>query len=200
MKPSSVRPTDGAEKMLQTYGNLLFRLCLILLGSEADAEDAVQETMLKYLQKAPVFESAEHEKAWLITTAKNKCRDMLRFRARHPQIPLEEAPNLWDGQDARDGRDMQEWRVQRDLGRRVQKDAGILDGAQIPGPESADSRILEALCSLPEKFRIVLTLYYVEEIGISEIAGIIRRTPSAVKMRLQKGRKLLEEKYREEYL
>ena len=40
----------------------------------------------------------------------------------------------------------------------------------------------------------------VEEYRIDEIAKIIRRTPSAVKMRLQKGRKLLEKIYREEYL
>ena len=48
--------------------------------------------------------------------------------------------------------------------------------------------------------RLVLTLYYIEEYRIDEIAKIIRRTPSAVKMRLQKGRKLLEKIYREEYL
>ena len=63
-----------------------------------------------------------------------------------------------------------------------------------------DSGILEALMSLPEKFRLVLILYYVEEYRVEDIARIIRRTPSAVKMRLQKGRRLLEEKYRKEYL
>ena len=54
--------------------------------------------------------------------------------------------------------------------------------------------------SLPEKLRLVLTLYYVEEYHIEDIARIIQKTPSAVKMRLQKGRKLLEAKYRKEYL
>lgn len=53
---------------------------------------------------------------------------------------------------------------------------------------------------IPEKFRIVLALYYVDEYKVDEIAEIINRTPSAVKMRLQKGRKLLEEKYRKEYM
>lgn len=65
---------------------------------------------------------------------------------------------------------------------------------------SSDSGILEALMALPEKFRMVLILYYVEGYPINDIAKMIRRTPSAVKMRLQKGRKLLEEKYRKEYL
>ena len=54
--------------------------------------------------------------------------------------------------------------------------------------------------ALPEKFRLVLVLFYVEEYPIADIAKIIGRTPSAVKMRLQKGRRLLEELYRKEYL
>ena len=53
---------------------------------------------------------------------------------------------------------------------------------------------------LPERFRIVMILYYVEEYSIKAIAGMIGRTTSAVKMRLQKGRRLLEETYRKEYL
>ena len=54
--------------------------------------------------------------------------------------------------------------------------------------------------SLPDKFRIVMTLYYVEEYRVDDISQIIGKTSSCVKMRLQKGRKLLEERYRREYL
>lgn len=162
MDNSSVRPTDSVQTIVHIYGNTLFRICYVMLGSEADAEDAVQETIIKYMQKAPAFTNSEHEKAWLITTAKNQCRDMLRFRLRHPQINLEYLQGL--------------------------------------SSDTSDSGILEALMSLPEKFRLVLTLYYIEEYRIEDIARIIQKTPSAVKMRLQKGRKLLEEKYRKEYL
>lgn len=52
--------------------------------------------------------------------------------------------------------------------------------------------------TLPDKFRTVLVLYYVEEYRIEEIAKIIGRTNSAVKMRLQKGRRLLREAYEKE--
>jgi len=162
MQNSSVRPAGDMETLVHTYGNILYRLCLVMLRNESDAEDAVQETFIKYLQKAPQFEESEHEKAWLITVATNQCRDMLRFRKRHPQID----PKL-----------LQELSV-----------------------NSSESGILEALLSLPEKFRLVLILYYVEEYPIDEIAKIIGKTASAVKMRLQKGRKLLEETYRKEYL
>ena len=50
----------------------------------------MQETFIKYLQKAPGFENSDHEKAWLITVATNKCRDILRFRSQHSYADIEE--------------------------------------------------------------------------------------------------------------
>ncbi|MBQ8315068.1 MAG: RNA polymerase sigma factor [Lachnospiraceae bacterium] len=161
MRTTSARPADCIEDVMETYGTMLFRLCFVSLGNADDAEDAVQETLIKYVQKQPVFESAEHEKAWLIAVATNKCRDLLRFRTRHPVTDIEE---------------IKEYQA-----------------------EPADSGILEALMTLPEKFRTVLTLFYVEEYSVKEIADIIGKTTSAVKMRLQKGRVLLGEAYRKEY-
>ena len=61
--------------------------------------------------------------------------------------------------------------------------------------ERSETGILDSLMLLPEKFRMVLFLYYVEEYGVQEIANMIGKTPSAVKMRLQKGRRLLKEAY-----
>lgn len=162
MQNPSARPADEVEAVVHTYGDILFRICLVMLGNESDAEDAVQDTILRFLQKAPPFDSAEHKKAWLIRVAANRCRDMVRFWRRHPQIDL------------------------ADLREAVSE------------PES--SGIMEALMALPEKFRIVLTLYYVEEYRTKEIAAIIGKSDSAVKMRLQKGRRLLEEEYRKEFL
>lgn len=161
MEPTPA-PFREAEAALTAYGDMLYRLCLVMLRNEADAEDAVQDTFLQYLRRAPRFENAGHERAWLITTAKNKCHDILRYRRRHPPLPADAAlPEL---------------------------------------PDPADSGILQALLALPEKYRLVLMLYYVEDVPIREIARTIQRTPSAVKMRLQKGRRLLEEAYRREFL
>ena len=162
MRHTSARPADRIEEMVYKYGDKLFRICLITLGNASDAEDAVQETLIKYLQKAPDFENEEHEKVWLITVAVNKCRDILRYRKRHATVNIEEIQEFV----------------------KVDEDSGILD----------------ALMQVPEKYRIVMILYYIEEYRVSDIAKIIGKTASAVKMRLQKGRNLLREIYRKEYM
>ena len=83
MSQTSTRPDDDIEKIVHTYGNMLFRLCLLLLGNASDAQDVVQETFIKYLYKTSGFRDNEHKKAWLIKVATNRCRDILRFRSRH---------------------------------------------------------------------------------------------------------------------
>ena len=60
--------------------------------------------------------------------------------------------------------------------------------------------ILDALLKPNKKYRIVLTLYYVEEYKVREIAQILGLHESTVKKRLQTGRKHLAKIYREEYL
>jgi len=162
MQDLSARPVDNVEALVETYGNMLYRICFVMLKSDQDAQDAVQDTFIKYMNKAPAFESPEHMKAWLITVATNTCRDARRMRQKHTHVDADSLPDR---------------------------------AAQ---PE--DSSILRALTALPEKYRIVLTLHYVEENKVGEIAKIIGKTPSAVKMRLKKGRGLLEQQYRKESL
>lgn len=162
MENKSVRVDEDIERLMQMYGDKLFRMCLITLGNASDAEDAVQETLVKYLQKAPVFKDEEHKKAWLLTVATNQCRDMLRFKKRHPIVNM--------------------------------------DGIREFTSETTESGILDALMLIPEKYRMVLVLYYVEEYSIENIAKMVGRTKSAIKMRLQKGRKLLLDVYRKEYM
>ena len=157
MKKALARPANDIEAVIHSYGNMLFRLCLIMLGNTNDAEDAVQEVVIKYLQKAPKFENTEHEKAWLIKVSTNQCKDILRFRSRNQMVDIDQIKECVK--------------------------------------EESDSEIIDALMTLPEKYKIVLILYYVEGYSTKEIAGVIGKTPSAVKMRLKKGRMLLKAAY-----
>lgn len=148
----------GITAAVENYGSMLYRICLVSLGSPADAEDAVQDTFLKYIQKAPAFESGEHEKAWLIRVAVNTCKDIIKRR--RPQVDI--------------------------------------DAIQQSAPQRSDGEVMAALMSLPEKFRTVLILHCVEGYSVNETAEITGISPSAVKMRLQKARRLFREAYTEE--
>ena len=57
MTNPSARPTDDIEKTMAKYADMLYRLCCLILKNESDAEDAVQETILKLYQKSPSFQN-----------------------------------------------------------------------------------------------------------------------------------------------
>ena len=65
-------------------------ICVVMLADEQDTQDVIQDTFCAYLEKQPQFADREHEKAWLIRVAVNRCKDILRFRKRHPSISEEE--------------------------------------------------------------------------------------------------------------
>ncbi len=95
MRNQSGRPTEEDIKWaVETYSDMLFRLCLTILGNRADAEDALSETMLRYLTKGQRFDSEEHRKAWLLRVASNVCKDMYRFRKRNAYVPLDDLYDL----------------------------------------------------------------------------------------------------------
>lgn len=77
----------NARTLVDTYGDMIFRICLVALKNHADAEDALQEVLMKYFTHAPELKSDEHEKAWLIRVAVNQCRNMARARRAVPTEP-----------------------------------------------------------------------------------------------------------------
>lgn len=83
---------DIREAVME-YSDVLYRICIVILCNEQDTQDAIQDTFCRYLEKKPKFRDKEHEKAWLIKVATNICRDMLRFRVRHPKVYIDEVEN-----------------------------------------------------------------------------------------------------------
>ena len=71
------RPEDF-EAFVTKHENRLYRTALAIMGNISDAEDIVQEVFLRAYEKAPEFESEEHEKAWLIRVTVNFCKSRLR--------------------------------------------------------------------------------------------------------------------------
>ena len=76
------------EALIDTHTNTLYRTALAILGNPAEAEDAVQDTFLRYLETRPQLRDSEHEKAWLLRVIINACRSRLRAAKRHPLTEL----------------------------------------------------------------------------------------------------------------
>ena len=58
----------------------VYRICYSFMKNISDTEDMVQETFLRLIRTGVLFQSEEHEKAWLIVTASNLCKDTLKNR------------------------------------------------------------------------------------------------------------------------
>ena len=72
-----MRAQDEMQRVVEEYSSSLLRAAYSLLKNREDSEDAVQETFLRYMEKAPVFTSREHEKAWLLRVAVNISKNHL---------------------------------------------------------------------------------------------------------------------------
>lgn len=82
-----------AERLVNTYSDLILRLSYTYLKSTQDGEDIAQAVLLKLLTGDKTFHSPEHERAWVIRTAINACKDELRA-FRRKAAPLEEAAQV----------------------------------------------------------------------------------------------------------
>lgn len=80
--------SNRLEFLIDQYENTLFRTALAILGDRTGAEDAVQDTFLRYLEKRPQFADENHEKAWLLRVTANNCKSRLRTAALHPLTGL----------------------------------------------------------------------------------------------------------------
>ena len=75
----SLERTDREiTELYQRHVDTVYRVCYSYMKNRADTEDMVQDTFIKLISSGVCFQSAEHEKAWLIVTASNLCKNALR--------------------------------------------------------------------------------------------------------------------------
>lgn len=91
----------NAETALDRYGNSVLRLTYSYLHNLSDAEDILQDTLLKYIQAAPAFESDGHEKAWLLTVAANLSKNKLQYLRLRQTDELDETLAAQEREDLR---------------------------------------------------------------------------------------------------
>lgn len=90
---------EEIKEIVEKYSSLIFRISYCILCNSEDAEDAVQETFLKYITKAPDFNDEEHRKAWLIKVAANISKNMLMFRLKRETVSIDDVENIGISED-----------------------------------------------------------------------------------------------------
>lgn len=155
----------------------LYGAALRMTRSPADAEDLVQETMLKAYRSFDSFREGTNVRAWMYRILTNTFINNYRAKKRRPtETELEEVEQLY-------------------LYRRL---SGDIESGTEPSAEQklfetlTDEEVKDALESLPEPFRIAVLLADVEGFSYAEIAEIMDVPVGTVMSRLHRGRRALQ--------
>lgn len=153
-----MRSEQEVNRAVETYSNMIRRLCMLHLKNHADTEDIFQTVFLKYVLSSVSFEDEAHEKAWFIRVTINACKDLLKSFFRSHVTSLDEV---------------------------------LEQPAEIP---SDHREVLEAVLSLPKKYRDVVYLHYYEDYTAPEISKILGKNVNTIYTLLNRSRQALREK------
>lgn len=136
-----------------------------LLGDRAEAEDVLQEAMLRLWRAAPAWRPGEAQvSTWLYRVVSNLCIDRRRAQARRPTAALEDAPDVADS---------------------------ALDAAGALMQARRMAALEEALAGLPDRQRQAVVLRHIEGLSNPEIAAILEIGVEAVESLTARGKRAL---------
>lgn len=164
MDELSLCSREDFERVLERYGKMLYRLAFSRTGNYHDANDVVQDAMLRYIRSEKCFNDEEHRKAWLIKITIN-CSKSFHSSG-------------WNRH--RSGEEMDEEKF------------GSYDGDL--NKVDTKNAVLKAVLELPAKYRTVVHLFYYEDMTIEEICRVLDATEGAVKTQLHRARNMLKSK------
>ena len=84
--------TEQLERYFKEYYDLVYRVAFAQIKSHADTEDMLQEVFVRLLRYQPEFESNEHEKAWMIRTTVNLCKDLIKSKWHSTTVNIDTVP------------------------------------------------------------------------------------------------------------
>jgi RNA polymerase sigma-70 factor (ECF subfamily) len=187
------RDADAFESLIAPYRAELQAHCYRMLGSAADAEDALQETLLRAWRGLPRFEGRSSLRSWLYRIATNVCLKMIERRPKRV-LPIDYGP-------ASDPHDRPEGPLVEELWLDPYPDEalGLEDGPASPEAryeqrESVELAFVAALQHLPGRQRAVLLLRDVLGFAPGEIAKTLDATPASVYSALQRARQAVDER------
>lgn len=163
------RPAGEREaafhELVQRYQRRVFAVCVRVLGSPADAEDAVQETFVRLARGAAGFRGDAKLSTWLYRVARNVCTDHVRYDARRPSTPVEDITAVGTEPVADD----------------------------VIGARETAMTVEGALAQLDEQSRMLLLLVAVEGLSYAEAAAAVDLPVGTVKSRVSRARVRLGE-------
>lgn len=168
------------EDVIRRYSDMVYRIAFARTGTKADADDIYQEVFLRYIKKMPDFNGEEHAKAWFIKVAVNCSRKFLGAKCRRHEVSEE------TGTETGQSDSKQEY------------------GNTYRSPEErfcADERkkqLYRELMKLSPDARLLIHLFYFEELKTGEIARLLHRKESTVRVQLLRAREQLRNRYEED--
>jgi RNA polymerase sigma-70 factor (ECF subfamily) len=171
---AALRAGDGhavLEGLMERYRQKVMHLAVSIVRDPALAEDLSQTVFVKAWQALPKFDGRASLSTWLYTITRNTC---LTAVARERRIvPLEDFNELADD----DGDPMLFGRAQA--------------GVESAGQASAEYDVAKLLQQLPEPYRRVVVLFYLEDRSCEEVGELLSMPTGTVKALLHRGRKRL---------
>jgi RNA polymerase sigma-70 factor (ECF subfamily) len=169
----------AVEHLLMRAQEVAFRFSLLVCGHAEDAEDVMQEALLKTYRFVGRIKRPEGFRTWLYRTVRNACLMKRRRRVNEPAhlVSLESGGRDGDGSPT-------ELEVE-DRGR--QPDEAVMN-------RWLGRRLRSALAALPPTYRMVLILREIEGLSTREVASITKVSEANVKTRLHRARVMLRER------
>jgi RNA polymerase sigma factor (sigma-70 family) len=162
---------EGVARAFEAQRGRLVAVAYRMLGSRADAEDAVQETWLRLARQEPA--AIDNLAGWLTTVVGRVCIDILRSRKSRPEAPYEHLPELL---------------VAADTGDTPEDNAVLTD--------SVGLALMVVLDTLRPAERLAFVLHHMFAVPFQDIAPIIGRSPDATKMLAHRARQKLQDRPR----
>ena len=184
---------DAFARLVEPHRNALHAHCYRMLGSVADAEDALQETLLNAWRGLSKFEERSTVRSWLYAIATNAC---LRAIERRPKrvLPVDYAPAADPHGDLPEPLVESVW-IEPYPDERLGLDDGLAGPeARYQQRESIELAFIAALQHLPAQQRAVLILRDVLGFSAREVADALETTSTGVDSALQRARKSVDER------
>jgi RNA polymerase sigma-70 factor, ECF subfamily len=186
---SHTAPAEVSPDKLEEYRRELTGYCYRMLGSGFEADDAVQETMLRAWRAADGFEGRSSVRSWLYRIATNTCLDMLRGRQRRA-LPMDLGPASPPVEALLGGWSPEDIWISPMADERVLPDHG--DPADIAvARDTIRLAFITALQHLPARQRAALILCEVLRMPAAEAAATLGTSVPAVNSALQRARATL---------